>query len=451
MEIKLPYQYEPRDYQRPFFRALENGYKRFDLVWHRRAGKDISILNATAIAMCDTNNATGYGRVGSYYYFFPTFAQGRKVIWDGMTKDGMKFIDFIPKELRANRWNDEMKIELINGSIFQIIGTDNYDAIMGTNPVWCIFSEFSLQNPKAWEFVRPILKENKGIAIFAYTPRGHNHAYDLHYNVALKNPDTWFSQVLTVEDTKVLSEEDIEQERREGMSDELIAQEYYCSFDMGLEGGYYAKWIQQARLENRILPSLPLDTSRPVHTAWDIGVSDHTSIIFFQVFPSHYNIVDFYENFNEGVQHYIQILQSKGYSYGNHYAPHDINAKSWVNEGAPKIEVARRFGIEFDPLPKLSVQDGIEAGRNVLSKCYFDESKTSLLIHHLENYSRKYNRLMGQYVESPNHDEHSHAADAWRYFAIAEKRPYKTNRDVLVLAQKMHNYLIQHSNKYSGV
>ena len=245
--IKLPYNYLPRWYQEPFFEALQDGYKRFDLVWHRRAGKDITIVNATAVAMSDTDNKTGYGGIGSYYYFFPTFAQGKKVIWDGMTREGTKFTDFIPERLRLQTWNDEMKIRLRNGSMFQIIGTDNFDAVMGTNPIWCVFSEYALQNPNAWEYIRPILRENKGIAIFPYTPRGRNHGYDLHYNVALKNPDTWFSQTLPVDVTKVLTTEEIEQERKEGMSDEMIAQEYYCSFSMGVEGAYYAKYVQEVR------------------------------------------------------------------------------------------------------------------------------------------------------------------------------------------------------------
>ena len=188
--IILPYKYKPRPYQVPFFNALQEGYKRFDLVWHRRAGKDLTVINATAMAMADTDNKTGYGGVGSYFYFFPTFAQGKKVIWDGATRDGTRFTDFIPEELRAATWNDEMKIRLKNGSLFQIIGTDsNFDNIMGTNPIWCVFSEYALQNPLAWEYIRPILRENKGRAIFIYTPRGRNHGYTLHYNVAKLNPE----------------------------------------------------------------------------------------------------------------------------------------------------------------------------------------------------------------------------------------------------------------------
>ena len=449
--IILPYNYTPRWYQQPFFKALEQGYRRHDLVWHRRAGKDLTIINATAVAMCDTDNHTGYGGVGSYYYFFPTFAQGKKVIWDGMTRSGVRFLDFIPEPLREQTWNDEMKIRMRNGSLFQIIGTDNFDAIMGTNPIWCVFSEYALQNPKAWDYIRPILRENKGIAIFPYTPRGRNHGYTLHYDVAIKNPNTWFSQVLPVDVTKVLTEEDVEQERKDGMSEEMIAQEFYCSFEMGIEGSYYGRYIQTVRDEGRILNVLPVDKAKPVHTAWDIGVTDFTSIIFYQVFPHGYHIVDFYENSGEGVQHYAKVLQDKGYVYGNHYGPHDLKAKNWVSEGEPTIQVARRYGIDFQLIPRLSREDGINAGRNVLSKCFFNEATTRPLITHLENYTKVFNKQMNCYTNTPKHDIHSHGADAWRYFALAEKSPDKGDKSLLVTMKRNLDFIKRHSNRYSGI
>jgi len=455
-KISLPYHYTPRFYQLPFFQALEAGYRRFDLVWHRRAGKDLTIINATATAMADTNNDTGYGGVGSYYYFFPTFAQGKKVIWDGTTgrnketgEPGRRFLSFIPEELRATTWNDEMKIRLKNGSLFQIIGTDNFDAIMGTNPIWCVFSEYALQNPKAWEYIRPILRENGGIAIFPYTPRGRNHGYRLHYDVAKLNPKTWFSQVLPVTATGVLTEEDIEEERREGMSEELIQQEYYCSFEMGIEGAFYGRQIQRLRDEEDRITKVPVDTAKPVHTAWDIGVTDFTSIIFYQVYPTRYHIVDFYENMGEGVQHYAEVLRKKGYTYGNHYGPHDLKAKNWVTEGKPTIEVARDYGINFQVVKKLGIQDGIEAGRNVLSKCYFDEKRTRKLLNHLENYTKTWSKAMNVYLPTPKKDGHDHAADAFRYFAVAEKNPerwdYRFDYDSYI------EYAKSKANRFSGI
>jgi len=170
-----------------------------------------------------------YQRVGIYYYFFPTYAQGKKIIWDGIDGMGFKFLDHFPPELIRNQNATEMKITLVNGSLFQIVGTDNYDSIVGTNPVGCVFSEFALQDPTAWEYVRPILRENGGWAIFPYTPRGFNHGWDL-YQMAQNDPD-WFCELLTVTDTGVLTEADVDAERRAGMPEPLIQQEFYCSFE----------------------------------------------------------------------------------------------------------------------------------------------------------------------------------------------------------------------------
>ena len=178
--IQLPFHFKPRPYQLPFFRAMDGGLKRAVLVHHRRAGKDKSAFNFMV--------KEAFKRVGIYYYFFPTYNQGRKVLWDGIDKDGFRFLDHIPKEVRKGDPNQtEMKQMLINGSMIQIVGSDNVDTIVGTNPVGCVFSEYPLQDPSGWDFVRPILRENGGWAVFCYTPRGKNHGYDL-YAMAKDNP-----------------------------------------------------------------------------------------------------------------------------------------------------------------------------------------------------------------------------------------------------------------------
>jgi intein/homing endonuclease len=281
------------------------------------------------------------------------------------------------------------------------------------------------------------------------TPRGRNHGYTLHYDVAKLNPKTWFSQVLPITATGVLTDEDIEEERREGMSEELIQQEYYCSFEMGIEGAFYGRQIQRLRDEDGRITEVPIDSSKPVHTAWDIGVTDFTSIIFYQVFPSRYHIVDFYENMGEGVQHYAGMLREKGYTYGNHYGPHDLKAKNWVTEGKPTIEVARDYGINFQVVKKMGVQDGIEAGRNVLSKCYFDEKRTRKLLNHLENYTKTWSSSMNVYLPTPKKDGHDHAADAFRYFAVAEKSPEKW--DYRYDYSKYIENAKRKANRFSGI
>lgn len=191
-DLKIPFNYTPRNYQLPLFRAMDSGIKRAFCVWHRRAGKDKSLINLCVKKMLEQK--------GVYYYFFPTYSQGKKILWDGIDGSGFRFIDHFPPQIIDNKNNQEMKIKLINGSVFQVVGTDRFDSVRGTNPIGCVFSEYAYQNPQAWDVVRPILNENGGWAVFNTTPNGENHAFDL-YQAAKDSPD-WFCEILTVNDTK---------------------------------------------------------------------------------------------------------------------------------------------------------------------------------------------------------------------------------------------------------
>lgn len=223
--IKLPFNFVPRDYQMPLCEAIDSGIKRAVAVWHRRAGKDKTLINIMVKEM--------FGRVGTYFYFFPTFKQGRMILWKGMDRDGFPFLGHIPEEIRSRTSEQEMSITLKNGSVFQVVGTDDIDRVVGTNPVGCVFSEYALQKPEAWEFVRPILRENGGWALFNYTPRGLNHGWDIYQTA--QNSEDWFCELLTIEDTGVLTESDVEKERQEGMSGNLAQQEFYCDFMASLD------------------------------------------------------------------------------------------------------------------------------------------------------------------------------------------------------------------------
>src|SRR5271166_3060490 len=201
LRVKLPINYTARPYQAACWDAMKGGKKRAVLVWHRRAGKEKTCWNYLIMQACK--------RIGIYYYFFPHFSQGRKILWDGVDREGFRLLHHIPNEMiDGNPNSTEMKVRLKNGSLIQIIGTNNIDSIVGTNPIGCVFTEFSLQDPVAWTLIRPILRENGGWAVFNFTPRGANHGKEL-YDMASRNSD-WFSQLLTVEDTGVLTDTDIQ-------------------------------------------------------------------------------------------------------------------------------------------------------------------------------------------------------------------------------------------------
>lgn len=187
-------------------------------MWHRRSGKDLTDLNIMIAEMAL--------HVGNYYYFLPTYSQAKKVIWEGKTRDGTPFLDFFPPWNVESTNDSELKIKFKNGSLFQLIGTDNIDSVVGTNPIGCVFSEFSLQNPKAWDYIRPILAENGGWAIFNFTPRGRNHAWKI---LQQAKEFKWFNEVLGARDTDVIPEEVLAEEKKQ-MPQDLYRQEYFCEF-----------------------------------------------------------------------------------------------------------------------------------------------------------------------------------------------------------------------------
>jgi len=362
-----------------------------------------------------------FKRTGAYYYYFPTMSQGRKILWDGIDRDGMRFLDHVPAELVKKKNEQEMKIWLVNGSLIQIVGTDRLE-VVGPNPVGCIFSEYALQNPRGWQYVIPILVENKGWAIFNFTPRGMNHAHEL-YQRALDDPN-WFCELLTIDDTGAITpEEVVEEAKTAGMSEELVQQEFYCSFEYGLEGAYYLKQINQARKEDRI-GRVPYDPYGLVHTVWDLGVRDATAIWFFQVAGLEVHLIGYYENSGHGLSHYAHELgtrhSDRGWTYGRHFAPHDIEVRE-LGSGQSRLEMAVNLGISFEIVPSrdISIMDGIEAVRNIFYRCWFDREECADGLHALMNYRKKWDDVRACWQEHPYHDWASNGADAFRYLAIA--------------------------------
>lgn len=402
---------------------MDDGCKRAVLTWHRRAGKDKTCLNFLIKKM--------FERVGLYFYYFPTLADARKAVWDAIDSDGFPVLGHFPEDAIQKTNDQEMKVVLKNGSIFQLMGTDRL-TVVGHNPVGCVFSEYSLQNPKGWDYVRPILRENKGWAVFNFTPRGKNHAYDL-YRMA-KNNEIWFCQKLTIDETDVLTEEDMEAERKEGMSEDMILQEYYCSFELGVEGSYYFKYMNQALQEGRI-KCVPYDESTPVFTFWDLGISDATAIWFAQFVGKEIHLIDYYENIGESIAHYVKLVKEKPYMYSQHFAPHDVVARNLAT-GISTFDRAAQLGINFEIIPRTSnVNEGIEASRSILRQCWFDEYKCKRGIDCLENYRKNYNEKTRVYSTKPRHDEFSNGADAFRQLAVAYRQGM-INSDAVILATR---------------
>lgn len=406
----------PRDYQVPAFQALVDGCKRIFLMWHRRSGKDINCLSMLY--------EMAIKEVGVYWYAFPTYKQAKKAVWNGIMNDGKKIIDIIHPDMRRKKNDTDMYIELINGSVIQFIGINNSDDLAGSNPKGCVMSEWSLSAPHFWETIlSPILKMNGGWAVFNGTPRGQNHFKDM-WEFANRE-ESWFSQKLTILDTGLLTDKDLDAERAMGISEDLIQQEYYCSFDRGIEGSYYGRLLNQMELEERI-GNVPYDHAVPVYTHWDLGVGDATAIVFWQLVGKEVRIIDYYENQGEGLHHYYKVLQDKPYIYGDHFAPHDVEARS-LQTGMSLKQMASKLGLKFRVVKRSPIEAGIEAVRGMLPLTWIDEKRCKPLLQALGNYQKAWNQKMMCYVDRPLHDWSSHAADAVRYMALSYRKGIQKN------------------------
>lgn len=429
LQEKIPYNLSIRDYQIPLLdeidKAIEgkSNKRYFYQIWHRRAGKDkVNIGFSIPIRLLKDRCLAKY--------VYPTLVMGRENLWDGIGGDGFRYLDHIPEFMRSGAANNTtMKIPIVNGSLFQIGGSDHPDSLRGGNPKIFIFSEWAEQDPYAWDVVEPIIRENDGICIFNTTPKGNNHARAL-FEFA-KNHPKWYVDLLTAKDSKVWNDKelnDILQDitkrfsangRSESEAQAYFDQEYMCSFKSPVIGSYYGDAIRKAELEHR-LTSVPYNEGLPVHTAWDLGIDDSMTIWFYQMIGSEIHFIDYYENSGEGLGHYAIKLQEKKYIYGKHYAPHDIAVRE-LGSGKSRLEVAKSLGISFTVSPSLQIEDGINAGRTIFSRCWFDIVKCDRGINALKNYKKDWDEKNKVFRNNPKHDWASHGADSFRTFAVCFK------------------------------
>ena len=234
----------------------------------------------------------------------------------------------------------------------------------------------------------------------------------------------YFDDLYTRHGIELTDEQQAWYANQEQTQHEKMWQEYpsYAeeAFKVAQEGAYYARAFAQVYQENRIC-RVPYEPDLPVYTAWDLGMSDETSIWFFQFFGKEVRVIDYYENNGEGLPHYARVLREKGYRYERHFAPHDIAVRE-LGSGVSRMETARKLGINFERIrTNLDVMGGIEACREILGYCWFDEGKTETGRKALENYKKEWDEKHNCYRTSPLHDWCSHGADAFRTGAMAWK------------------------------
>jgi len=431
--IQLPHNWVPRPDQLPLWTYFQGGGKRGVEIAHRRWGKDDVALRLTSVK--------AHERVGNYWHMLPKYGQARKAIWEAINPDTGKYrIDeAFPKDLRASTRSTDMVIQFKYGSQWQLVGSDNFNSIVGSPPIGVVFSEWALADPLAWAYIQPILEQNGGWALFITSSRGNNHAIRT-YTSAKTKPD-WFAEILRADQTGVFTQaqlDNILQEMIDIFGDEvgrtIFNQEYLCSVEGAVLGAYYARQMEAAKKEGRIC-RVPHRPGVEVITAWDLGVNDAMAIWFIQPNGRGFDVIDYYENSGFGLEHYAKALKGeatgsehrKKYTYSEHYMPHDISHREMTSQGdiaKTRLEVAEDLGISpIVPVKRVRnidvlVQVHIPAVRNLIPLCIFDEQRCARGLAALEGYQTEYDESNKTLGTRPLHNWCSNGADAFRTFAV---------------------------------
>ena len=394
--------YEPR----PQFLPFHLRDKRWAvIVAHRRAGKTVACVMELLTRALATNK-----KDARYAYIAPFREQAKTAAWNYLKRYATRIVKDPTNDFRES----ELAVRLINGSHVRLFGADNPNALRGMYLDGVVMDEYADMRPLLWgAVIRPTLSDRNGWAAFIGTPRGKNAFWDIYDNAA-SDPD-WLRLTLRASETGILDAGELANAKRT-MTEAQYEQEYECSFDAAIIGAVYAKELKAA--ESRVT-AVPYDGSKLVHTAWDLGKGDATAIWFFQLVGAEIRVIDFYEASGEFAPHYLGILKSKPYVYDTAWLPHDGNHERLT--GVSFREVLEQNGVRAQVLPRIGLEEGINAARMLFSRCYFDAAKTAAGIEALRAYQWAYNDRMDELKTTPVHNWASHAADAFRYLALACK------------------------------
>jgi phage terminase large subunit len=351
---------------------------------------------------------------GRFSYMGPTYTQVKDVVWLYLKR----FTAEIPG---VEQRESDLMVTFPNGARVRLYGCDNFDRLRGTYNDGLILDEFGDMDPRAWpEVLRPSLADRRGWAVFIGTPKGRNHFHEI-FKLSETDPD-WFSLVLRADKTGLLPQSELDEMRRM-MTEDTYQQELLCSFEAAIRGAIYRSELAEMDADNRIC-GVPYDPAVPVWTAWDLGIGDATAVVCVQLVGREIHVIDYYEATGEPLTHYVAWLDSKPYRYSTDLLPHDAGARE-LGTGKTREELLRANGRKVRVLPRQEVDDGINAVKLLLARCWFDRTRTERLRECLVHYHRDFNDRMGVFKDAPVHDWSSHAADAVRTLAMGlrEARP----------------------------
>lgn len=434
VRVRIPANgWHPRPYQRPAWDYLERGGKHAELVWHRRSGKDELALHWTAVS--------AHERIGNYWHCLPQANQARKALWEAINPSSGKrrIEEAFPSAIRASVNDHEMLIRMRVGSSWQVVGSDNFDSLVGSPPVGIVLSEWPLCDPAAWAYLSPILAQNGGWAIFNGTPRGRNHAYQ-SYNASRKEPGH-FAQVLNAQQTDVFTPEQLEAEKRNyigiygeeyGLS--VFEQEYLCSFEAANLGAILGRALVRAEVDGRIdaLRGAYDPDGAPVEISSDIGRRDASSWWFWQPCVGGFRIVDHDRDSgldaDEWCERLHKRISERDYKLGRVWLPHDARAKTFsAKHSAVEIFISKFGEQKVSIVADARISDRINAARRVIQRCAFHPDYTEKGRDGLAAWAYVYDEERKEFSKEPDHNWASHDGDGFSYgcLVMEEREPVK--------------------------
>lgn len=445
MEITLPNNWAPRGYQQGLWQYLEHGGRRANVVCHRRWGKDEIALHFAA-TQCALKPAT-------YWHMLPQQAQARKAIWLAVNPHtGKRRIDeAFPPAFRKRTNDQEMFIETVTGAFWHVVGSDNYNSLVGSPPAGVVLSEWALANPAAWAYLEPILLENDGWALFIYTSRGKNHGYQT-YQLA-KASEAWYCENQTVDDTDVYTQEKLFQAKQTNialygheMGEMLFKQEYYNAFEGGELGSYYAAELAHAEKAGRIT-GCPYEPGVPVRVYFDLGNAPNLVMWFGQYVGMEPRVIDYEQPLASGLDAVAEVLNSKRYNYYELVLPHDGGHKQMGDsQGRTYAQLLQQAtGIKTRVLERADLLPGLQAVYAFIGKMVMDQRHCAQGLEALYSYKREWDDTKRKFKDTPRHDWASHPADGFRYMAL-DMKPVRlhSGRKIRAKNSAKHNQILRY-------
>ncbi len=394
------------------------------VVCHRRFGKTVMAVNKLIRDLVSAKKK-GLSRPRAVYVA-PLYRQAKQIAWD--------YAKFYCEKLPHFKANEsELRIDFLDDCRLFLIGADNPDSVRGIYADSVVLDEYAQMNPKMWsEVLRPALTDRKGSAMFIGTPKGKNVFWELYNYAEDKNNLDWSSHLFKASNTNYVDEGELLAAKND-MTAEEYAQEYECSWEAAIKGAYYGRIMEDITNKSHIR-SVPWEPTLPVNTSWDLGIDDSTAIWFYQQSDREIWLINYYENSGAGLDHYVKKLKELNYVYGEHYLPHDIQVKE-LSTGRSRLEMLRSLGINGRVVAKCPVDDGINAVRSILPRCYFDATNCQRGIEALRQYKVEYNEKTQTFRQRPHHDWTSHAADSFRYLALSLNEARNDKRQIRAISE----------------